>query len=84
MVSSDEGRLELRQYRNFLDDIFHLVFGIFNVDDLDGDGLSCSSIDPGLHVNEVLSLQTDAIGLTLCTLCQSFPHLLCISHGTMK
>jgi hypothetical protein len=30
-----------------LDDILNLVFGIFDIDDFDGDGLSCPTVDTG-------------------------------------
>lgn len=54
MVLGDIGRIELRQYRDLLNDIFHLIFCIFDIDDLDSNGLACSSVDPGLYVNAVL------------------------------
>lgn len=37
MVFCDVRRFELRQDRNFLNDVVHFVFGVFDVDDLDRD-----------------------------------------------
>lgn len=45
MVFCDVRRVELGQDRDLLDDIFDLIFGVLDVDDLDRDGLACALID---------------------------------------
>jgi hypothetical protein len=45
IVLCDVGRLQLGQDGNLLDNILHLVFGIFYVNDLDGNGLAAFLVD---------------------------------------
>lgn len=45
MVFRDVGRFEFGQDCNLLDDVVHVVFSIFDIDDFDGDRLASSAIN---------------------------------------
>jgi hypothetical protein len=47
MVFGDIRRIELRKDRDLLDDIFDLIFSVLDVNHLDGNGLTCTLVEPG-------------------------------------
>jgi hypothetical protein len=51
MVLGDEGGIEFGQDGDLLNDVFDLVFGIFDVDDLDRDRLARTLIDTSIRDN---------------------------------
>ena len=84
MVLGDIRRVELRQDGDLLNDVFDLVFGIFDVNDFDSNRLPRPPVDPEQHVNIIFSQCADLIDLTLCILCQSFRRLLRVSHNEVE
>jgi hypothetical protein len=47
MVLRDVGRVELGEDGDLGDDVVNFIVGVFDVDDLDGDGLTCTLIETG-------------------------------------
>jgi hypothetical protein len=45
VVLGDVGGIELGEDSNLLNDVFHLILCIFDINDLDRDGLACSFVD---------------------------------------
>jgi hypothetical protein len=52
VVSGHVWRAHARQYHDLAHDIFHLVFSILDVDDLDGDCVSRPPVEPLVHLAE--------------------------------
>lgn len=71
--------LQLGQNGDFLNDIFDLIFGVFNVDDLDGYGVARPFVDSAqirVCYWKHVYFGGHGDGRTLCTLFQSSHHLI--------
>lgn len=55
MIFGDIGRFQFGQDGNFLDDIVDIILGIFDVNNLDGDGFSSAPINTIRSIKSVMS-----------------------------
>ena len=68
MVLGDIWGVKLGQDRYLLDDIFHLIFRVFHIDDLDGYHLA----RPSVNSARPFSMPLDYVGILVCTLCRLY------------